>query len=532
MEKRVLKIDNAIPTLKEYKKTRVAAYARVSTDKDEQHNSLQSQKDYFSMLIQSNITWEFVGIYYDDGISGLTHKNRDGFNNMVQDALDGKIDFIITKSISRFARNTLDSLEVLRKLKDSGIGVYFQKENINTLDGKGEFVLTLMASFAQEESRSISENIIWGKRKSFAKVKVSVPFTYFLGYKRGKNGELKVDKKEARIIEFIYYMTILDYSPAQIVSKLEEFNIPSPMGNDTWNNAQIRNILLNEKYKGDALLQKSFTINYLTKEKKANEGELPMYYVENSHEPIVSKDVANNARKFLDEKFKCTDRPWGLSEKIICKECGAYFGSFRMHPEWRGGQVAWRCNNKYSSKNKCKIRHIYHEEIYKTLKIEIAKLVDSRDDLKFDILEILDVDNTQSVKISSCSNDDIDSIIKSIRVDDNHDVDIEFIDGTKIESHIYGTAEKAGARVKTSISNEELLSDFYKWLDQNTKYKYGTKANIKSGIRLANSIRDLSSKGMCIDKLVGLKVFKNMAQWRQNLVKYSMGIYKRYLGSN
>ena len=258
MIKRVLKIDNVIPTLKEYKKIRVAAYARVSTDKDEQQNSLESQKDYFSMLIKSNTTWQFAGIYYDDGISGLTHKNRDGFNSMVQDALDGKIDFIITKSISRFARNTLDSLEVLRKLRDKGIGVYFQKENINTLDGKGEFVLTLMASFAQEESRSISENIRWGKRKGFAKGKVSVPFTHFLGFKRGDNGELKVDKKEAKIIKFIYYMTILDYSPAQIVSKLKEFNIPSPKGKDSWDNIQIRSIILNEK----AMLA-NFVINYI-----------------------------------------------------------------------------------------------------------------------------------------------------------------------------------------------------------------------------------------------------------------------------
>lgn len=449
MGKRILKIDNTLPTLDEFKKTKVAAYARVSTDKDEQQNSLQAQKDYFTMLIKSNVTWEFAGIYYDDGISGLTHKNRDGFNNMVEDALNEKIDLIITKSISRFARNTLDSLEILRKLKDKGVGVYFQKENINTLDGKGEFVLTLMSSFAQEESRSISENITWGKRKSFAKGKVSVPFTHFLGFKRGENGELKVDKKEARIIEFIYYMTILDYSPAQIVSKLEKFNIPSPMGNDTWNNVQIKNILTNEKYKGDALLQKSFTINYLTKEKKANEGELPMYYVENNHDPIVSESVASTAIKYMEDKFKRTNRPRGLSEKIICKECGSIYGSFRIHPEFMGGKVAWRCNNKYSSINKCKARHIYDEEIYRTLKKEVFSLVKSREDLINQVLKLLD-DNTSidqnSIKYINCSNEDIESIIKSILVDFNHDATIEFIDGTRFNSHIFGTGKEKGRR--------------------------------------------------------------------------------------
>ena len=211
--------------------------------------------------------------------------------------------------------------------------------------------------------------------------------------------------------------------------------------------------IANEKYKGDALLQKTFTVDFITKKKKKNEGELPMYYVENSHEAIVSKDVANTARMLIEDKFKCTDRPWRLSEKIICKECGAYFGSFRIHPEFKGGKVAWRCKNKYSSKNKCKTRHIYHEEIYKMLKSEIAKVVDFREDLKSDICKMLNINNNKLAKIISCSTDDIDKIIKSIIVDASHDATIEFIDGTRIDSHIYGTAEKAGCRAKPKISN-------------------------------------------------------------------------------
>ncbi len=452
MEKRILKITNTIPKLSILKKTRVAAYARVSTDKDEQQNSLQAQKDYFTMLIKSNVTWEFVGIYYDDGISGLTHKNRYGFNNMVEDALGGKIDLIITKSISRFARNTLDSLEVLRKLKDKGVGVYFQKENINTLDGKGEFVLTLMSSFAQEESRSMSENIKWGKRKSFAKGKVNIPFTHFLGYEKGKNGELLINKKEARIVEFIYYLAVLDYSPSQIVEKLENHNIHSPMGNKKWHTSIVRNILSNEKYKGDALLQKSFTVNYLTREKKTNEGELPMYFVENSHEPIISRSV----EKYIEDIYfnnlpNDTNRPLGLSEKIFCKECGAKFGSFNIHSECNGGKIGWRCRNKYSKTNKCDIRHVYQEYVYKAINKALLGLLEVREDIKLNVLNMLEI--TTSPKItkydeSQLINDDIDSIISKILIDKDHDAAIEFIDGTIVNSHVYGTALKAGQRVR------------------------------------------------------------------------------------
>ncbi len=188
MGKEVIKLEPKFPELAKVEKLKVAAYARVSTEKDEQHNSLEAQKDYFLKYIKNETEWEYVGLYYDDGISGLSKKNRDGFNSLVKDALDGKIDLIVTKSISRFARNTVDTISTIRKLKREGIGVYFQKENINTLDSKSEFVLTLMSSFAQEESRSISENCTWGQRKRFADGKLSIPFARFIGYDRGENG--------------------------------------------------------------------------------------------------------------------------------------------------------------------------------------------------------------------------------------------------------------------------------------------------------------------------------------------------------
>ena len=193
---------NAVPITNK-KKRKVAAYARVSTDQEEQLTSYEAQVDYYTNYIKSRDDWEFVDVYTDEGISGTSTKHREGFNRMVKSALDGNIDLIITKSVSRFARNTVDSLTTIRKLKDIGCECYFEKENIWTFDGKGELLLTIMSSLAQEESRSISENVKWGHRKRFADGKVTVPFGHFLGYKRGEDGNLVIDEEQAVIVKRI-----------------------------------------------------------------------------------------------------------------------------------------------------------------------------------------------------------------------------------------------------------------------------------------------------------------------------------------
>lgn len=249
-------------------KRKVAAYARVSTSSEEQETSLFAQREYYEDLIRNNVTWEFAGIYYDDGLSGLSYRNRDGFNRMISDALDEKIDLIITKSISRFARNTVDTLVTIRKLKDAGIEVYFEKEHIHTLDAAGEFLITLMSSLAQEESRSISENVTWGQRKRFSDGKYSAPYSRFLGYDRGKDGYPAVNKKEAQIVKLIYRLWLLGESDGAICGYLERHQIPAPGGREQWSGTTVMSILTNEKYKGDALLQKSFTVDFLNKRKK------------------------------------------------------------------------------------------------------------------------------------------------------------------------------------------------------------------------------------------------------------------------
>ncbi len=206
---------------------------------------------------------------------------------MVADALDGKIDLIVTKSVSRFARNTVDSLTTVRKLKEKGVEVFFEKEDIYTLDSKGELLITIMSSLAQEESRSISENVTWGQRKRFADGKVSLPYKHFLGYRKGADGLPEIVPEEAEIVRGIYRWFMEGMTPYKIACILIEKGIPTPSGKEQWHLSTVKSILTNEKYKGSALLQKKFTVDFLTKKTKVNEGEVPQYYVEESHPAII-----------------------------------------------------------------------------------------------------------------------------------------------------------------------------------------------------------------------------------------------------
>ena len=241
-------------------KRRVAGYARVSTDSDEQFTSYEAQVDYYTQYIKRNPEWEFVKVYTDEGISGTNTKHRIGFNEIIADAMSGKIDLIVTKSVSRFARNTVDSLVTIRKLKEKGVEVYFEKENIYTFDGKGELLLTIMSSLAQEESRSISENVTWGQRKRFADGKVNLPYKQFLGYRKGADGFPEVVPEEAIVVHRIYTRFMEGLTPGAIAKKLTADGIPTPSRKQRWQTSTVESILQNEKYKGAALLHKSTVI--------------------------------------------------------------------------------------------------------------------------------------------------------------------------------------------------------------------------------------------------------------------------------
>lgn len=334
-------------------KRRVAAYARVSTDQDEQFTSYETQIDYYTKYIKANDEWEFSNVYTDEGISGASTKRRDGFKQMIEDALKGKIDLIVTKSISRFARNTVDALVNIRKLKDKGVEVFFEKENIYTFGTGGVLLLTIMSSIVQEESRSISENVTWGKRKAFQDGKVALPYKCFLGYKKGENGLPEIEPEGAKIVRRIYRMFIEGKSQSTIASTLTKEGVPTPSGKTKWQYNVVDSILRNEKYKGSALLQKKYTVDFLTKKLKKNNGEVAQYYVEDSHPAIIKPDEWELVQAELELNNQVRSHGNNvLCGRVICADCGSIYGPKVWHSNDIYRHVVWQCNNRFNG-NKC-----------------------------------------------------------------------------------------------------------------------------------------------------------------------------------
>jgi len=348
------------------KQRNVAGYARVSTEKEEQQSSYEAQVDYYTKYIKERPDWNFIAVYTDEGISATNTKKRDGFNQMIQDALDGKIDLIITKSVSRFARNTVDSLTAVRKLKAENIEIYFEKENIWTFDSKGELLITIMSSLAQEESRSISENVTWGWRKRIADGKVSMSYGQFLGYEKGEDGTPQIVEEEAEIVRLIYTLFLQGKTPTTIAKQLTAKGIPTPGGKEHWQCNVVESILTNEKYKGDALLQKTFTTDFLTKKMKPNEGEVPQFYVTDSHDGIIDAEMFDYVqaefarRKALGRSYSCKSC---FSAKLVCGDCGSFFGSKVWHSTDKYRRVIWQCNHKFKNGERCSTPHLTEDEI-------------------------------------------------------------------------------------------------------------------------------------------------------------------------
>lgn len=371
-------------------KRKVAAYARVSTDNEEQLSSYAAQVDYYTRYIKSKMEWDFVDIYTDEGITATNTKKRDGFKRMVKAALDGKIDLIVTKSVSRFARNTVDTLTTVRKLKEKGIEVYFEKENIYTLDSKGELLITIMSSLAQEESRSISENTTWGQRKRFADGKVSLPYKKFLGYERGEDGIPQIVEKEAKIVRLIYRLFLEGRTTTGIATHLTRLKVPTPAGKEKWTTSTIKSILTNEKYKGDALLQKSYTVDFLTKKKKKNEGEVPQYYVENSHEAIISPEVFDMVQyEFEKRKDRVQSGANCFSSKIVCGDCGRFYGSKIWHSNDKYRKIIWRCNAKFKNKEKCRTPHVTEQQIKEAFVKTVNSMIENKEQVIKDCKELI-----------------------------------------------------------------------------------------------------------------------------------------------
>ena len=459
-------------------KKRVAAYARVSTDSDEQLTSYEAQVNYYTKLIKSRENWEFVKVFTDEGISAVNTKRREGFNQMVADALAGGIDLIVTKSVSRFARNTVDSLTTVRKLKEKGVEVWFEKENIFTLDSKGELLITIMSSLAQEESRSISENVTWGQRKRMADGKFSLPYAQFLGYEKGEDGLPVIVPEEAKVVRLIYRLFMEGKTFSAIARHLTNERIPTPAGKKKWQSATVRSILVNEKYKGDALLQKTYCANFLTKEMVENTGQVQQYYVENSHPAIIDPDefdavqVEIERRKNRKSPGRCGDI---FAGKLICGECGGWFGrkvwgSYKADKSYR--REIYRCNDKYKHKDgKCSTPSLTEEEVKERFLLAFNKLMEDRDGL---------IEDCKLAQTALCSVNDLEMKIAEQRrelevvaelsrkaIEENARVTMDQEDFSKRNSGYLERYRKATERIeklesekKSRLAKSQMLTKF------------------------------------------------------------------------
>lgn len=338
-----------------HRQKRVAAYCRVSTDSDEQVTSYNNQMKFYTEYIASKQEWEFAGMYADEGLSGTRADKRPEFQRLYNDCLKGKIDYIITKSVSRFARNTVDCLEYVRALKARGIGIFFEEQNIDTLNSDSELYLIIYAGFAQSESESISKNIVWTYRKNFEEGKPIFMYKKLLGYKKGEDGAPEIVPEEAEVVERIFNMYLAG-SPVDVISKtLQSENLQFEDKQFTFSKPMILNVLRNEKYCGDCILQKTVTMDPISKKRKENEGEAPMWLAEDCIPPIISRATFNRTQEEISRRKTYVPQSkktaitasgkysrYALTDVLQCGECGTRFR--RVTWSKRGKKkVVWRC---------------------------------------------------------------------------------------------------------------------------------------------------------------------------------------------
>ena len=389
-------------------KRKVAAYVRVSTASDEQLNSIAAQKDYFERMIRRHADWVLVDIYADEGLSGTSTRNREAFNRMITDALAGKIDLIVTKSLSRFARNTVDTLSTIRQLKEHGVEVFFERENILTMDSTGEFLITLLASFAEEESRSISENVKWSVRRGFSNGKYYLPYKIFLGYQKGPDGLPQIVPEEARIVRWIYYLFLEGNPPSTIAKMLTNLGIPAPGGKPKWYHTTVIGILKNEKHYGAARLQKEYVSDFRTKKTNTNKGEVPMYFIENDHEGIITKEVFDEVQRRLERPIRAAHAHTLFANQVYCGECGDKYVPRRWHSTTYN-DVVWKCNSKCCGKSKCTTPHIYQDLLIAAFRDVVRMLLQENPDVWRDCLAVL----SDAMDISGIADIDTEDVIPS-----------------------------------------------------------------------------------------------------------------------
>ncbi len=396
---------------------RVAAYCRVSTDDEEQKTSYEAQIGYYTEKINSNPDWQMAGIFADEGISGTQAQKRPEFLKMIRLCRQRKIDIILTKSLSRFARNTVDSLGYIRELRALGIAVISEKENINTLTAESEMLITIMSCFAQAESESISKNVSWGVRQSFKNGNVPMQYARLLGYRKGHDGNAEIIPEEAEVVKEIYRCYLDGMSMNLIADRLNEKGLTTKGGSSLYRKTVVQRILTNEKYTGDALLQKTYVTDCITKKTQKNNGELPMYLVKNHHEPIISRSDFNrvqeemarrSAKRTIADKLTKTGQgkysaKYALTELLICGECGEHY----RRVTWTAKgfkEIKWRCVSRIQyGKKKCHSSPTVDEQaLHRAIVSAINEFCEVKDDvakaLRESITEVLDPNQNGSIQ--------------------------------------------------------------------------------------------------------------------------------------
>lgn len=459
-------------TANSYRQLRVAAYCRVSTQMEEQLNSYEVQKNYYTEKINSEPKWKLVGIFADKGITGTSALKRDEFQKMIRMCKRKQIDMIITKSISRFSRNTVDCLNYVRMLRQLDVDVFFEEQGIHSKDAGAEFYITIYGSIAQSESENISANVRWGIQQRAKEGKVHFAYSRFLGYKEGPDGKPMIDEEQADTVKFIFNEYLLGSSLADIAKSLTAKGIKTPSGKSGWNGSTVRTILSNEKYKGDALLNKTYISDCISKKVKKNNGERPMYYVENNHPAIIDKDTFNRvqeelARRTSKRKVKQVgtkteqgkySSKYALTELLICGECGT---PYRRCTWTASGEkkIVWRCINRLDyGKKYCHHSPTIEESV---LQNAIVTAIMNNAQQSSDVLSILKEHIRIGIQADEVEDNSLELLIEIAKLDEKYNAlfnkmtadteDIESIENQLIE--IINKKHSLQARVE-EIKNE------------------------------------------------------------------------------
>ena len=469
---------------REIRKLRVAAYCRVSTELEQQQSSYDIQIEYYTRHIMQNPNWIFAGVFADDGRSATNTFRRDDFNQLMDQCLKGKVDMVITKSISRFARNTVDCISWVRKLKEKNVAVYFEKENLNTLDDSTEMILTILSSQAQEESRAISTNVKWGYARKFEKGESTRQRSY--GFRKAPTGEMCIVEEEAAVIRNMARWFLDGDSLERIKHRLEEAGIETTTGKKTWSTGTIYNILINEKIMGDVLLQKTFTADYLTKRRVKNSGQQKQYYVKNHHEAIIPKTVyykiqeeiarRSSLKKAGTRKGKTAQgvysSKYALTGIMVCNECGAHY----RRTTWaKNGKkvIVWRCINRleHGTKRCHESPTLKEEVIQEAIMGKLHSLSIDQEEENF--LNGVKEDILRAAKVvgGACTEEEIDKTIEELR-----DQLMDYV-GMAAREHggenwYSDRMRKLGLQIselkrrRESIREQEKIRDEYEYLDQ------------------------------------------------------------------